>query len=97
MLVLPNRWIRNFLDQLAAENIPIITVEEAAVIGGFGSAVLEYYQQKEIEMPKVKILGVPDVYVEHGSINDQRKEVGLTPEGIADTVNKLISQKIQKA
>lgn len=85
------------LDQLAAENIPIITVEEAAVIGGFGSAVLEYYQQKEIEMPKVKILGVPDVYVEHGSINDQRKEVGLTPEGIADTVNKLISQKIQKA
>jgi 1-deoxy-D-xylulose-5-phosphate synthase len=85
------------LDQLADENIPLITVEEAAVIGGFGSAVLEYYQQKEIEMPKVKILGVPDIYVEHGSIDDQRREVGLTPEGIADTVNRFLSQKIQKA
>ncbi|MBH8585003.1 1-deoxy-D-xylulose-5-phosphate synthase [Thermoactinomyces sp. CICC 10520] len=85
------------LDQLADENIPLITVEEAAVIGGFGSAVLEYYQQKEIEMPKVKILGVPDIYVEHGCIDDQRREVGLTPEGIADTVNRFLSQKIQKA
>jgi 1-deoxy-D-xylulose-5-phosphate synthase len=85
------------LDQLAEENIPLITVEEAAVLGGFGSAVLEYYQQKEIDMPKVKILGVPDVYVEHGSIDDQRREVGLTPEGIADTVNRFLSQKIQKA
>jgi 1-deoxy-D-xylulose-5-phosphate synthase len=85
------------LDQLADENIPLITVEEAAVLGGFGSAVLEYFQQKEIDMPKVKILGVPDVYVEHGSIDDQRREVGLTPEGIADTVNRFLSQKIQKA
>ncbi|MBA4548549.1 1-deoxy-D-xylulose-5-phosphate synthase [Thermoactinomyces intermedius] len=85
------------LDQLVEENIPLITVEEAAVLGGFGSAVLEYYQQKEIDMPKVKILGVPDVYVEHGSIDDQRREVGLTPEGIADTVNRFLSQKIQKA
>jgi 1-deoxy-D-xylulose-5-phosphate synthase len=35
--------------------------------------------------------------VEHGSIDDQRREVGLTPEGIADTVNRFLSQKIQKA
>ncbi|MBA4600915.1 1-deoxy-D-xylulose-5-phosphate synthase [Thermoactinomyces mirandus] len=81
------------LDQLAAERIPVVTVEEAVVAGGFGSAVLEYYQEKEVYDLPVKIMGVPDVYVEHATIAEQRRETGLTAENIADAVNRLILQR----
>jgi 1-deoxy-D-xylulose-5-phosphate synthase len=87
----------DLLDRLAEERIPIVTVEEACIKGGFGSAVLEYYAEREISDMRIKILGVPDYYVEHGSIHDQLEEVGLTPDQIADTVNTFLSQKIQKA
>jgi 1-deoxy-D-xylulose-5-phosphate synthase len=87
----------DLLDRLAEERIPIVTVEEACIKGGFGSAVLEYYAEREISDMRIKILGVPDYYVEHGSIRDQLEEVGLTPDQIADTVNTFLSQKIQKA
>nr|WP_220185962.1 1-deoxy-D-xylulose-5-phosphate synthase [Paenactinomyces guangxiensis] len=85
------------LDQLARENLPIVTIEEGTIIGGFGSAVLEYYAQNNIVGMNIKTLGVPDIYVEHGSIRDQRREVGLTPEHIADTVNKFLPRKKQRA
>ncbi|MBH8596739.1 MULTISPECIES: 1-deoxy-D-xylulose-5-phosphate synthase [unclassified Thermoactinomyces] len=88
---------RELLDRLADEKIPIITLEEACIEGGFGSAVLEYFAAREISDIRIKILGVPDYYVEHGSIREQLEEVGLTPEQIADTVNTFLSQKIQKA
>ncbi|SEN22344.1 1-deoxy-D-xylulose-5-phosphate synthase [Lihuaxuella thermophila] len=77
------------LDQLAEERIPIVTIEEGTLVGGFGSAVLEYYAQNDVVGMKIKTIGIPDYYVEHGSIQDQRREVGLTPEQIADTVSKF--------
>lgn len=77
------------LDQLAEENIPIVTIEEGTIIGGFGSAVLEYYAQNHCIGMNIKTLGIPDYYVEHGSIQDQRRAVGLTSEQIADTVSKF--------
>ncbi len=83
----------DLLDQLAIERIPVVTVEEAVVTGGFGSAVLEYYQEKEVYDLPVKVMGIPDVYVEHGTIEEQRKEMGLTAEDIAETVNRLIIQR----
>jgi 1-deoxy-D-xylulose-5-phosphate synthase len=43
------------------------------------------------------VLGVPDYYVEHGSIAEQRAEVGLTPDAIAEEVRRHVAQKIQKA
>jgi 1-deoxy-D-xylulose-5-phosphate synthase len=85
------------LDELAVEGIPMITVEEGCVAGGFGSAVLEYYAEKEVHGLRIKVLGVPDYYVEHGSIEDQRAETGLTPQGIADAVFGLLAKNVQKA
>ncbi|MFD1422198.1 1-deoxy-D-xylulose-5-phosphate synthase [Laceyella tengchongensis] len=85
------------LDELAREQIPVFTVEEACIAGGFGSAVLEYYAAQEQVGMVVKVLGVPDYYVEHGSIAEQRAEVGLTPDAIAEEVRRHVAQKIQKA
>jgi 1-deoxy-D-xylulose-5-phosphate synthase len=77
------------LDRLAAEQIPIITIEEGTRIGGLGSAVLEYYAQHGISGLPLRMLGVPDYYVEHGSIAEQLREAGLTSQHIVETVNEM--------
>ena len=50
-----------------ARNIPIITVEESALQGGFGSAVLEFFNDQNLQA-KVKRIGIPDVFIEHGDV-----------------------------
>ncbi|EST56169.1 1-deoxy-D-xylulose-5-phosphate synthase [Brevibacillus panacihumi W25] len=71
------------LSRLAQEGYKIITVEEGAEMGGFGSAVVEYLAQAGYHDVPVQIVGVPDYFVEHGSVKEQRNEVGLTAENIA--------------
>jgi 1-deoxy-D-xylulose-5-phosphate synthase len=75
--------------------MPIVTIEEGTKIGGFGSAVLEFFAERNKEQ-SVSILGVPDYYVEHGSINEQRAEIGLTTEGIVQAAKKCCVPDIQK-
>ena len=61
----------------------IITVEENAIAGGFGSAVLEELAKAGIDGIKLKMLGIPDEYLEHAPQSVLRKELGLDAEGIA--------------
>lgn len=79
------------LNELGAENIPLVIVEEAALQGGFGSAVLEYMSSNRFNV-LVERIGIPDRYVEHGSVSALQNEVGLTESEIVDRV-KLISRK----
>jgi 1-deoxy-D-xylulose-5-phosphate synthase len=64
----------------------IITIEENALQGGFGSAVIEYLY--ELEMPQVRIrrIGVPDIFIEQGTQTELRKKYGLDEEGIYQAV-----------
>lgn len=59
----------------------IVTVEENAQIGGFGSAVLELMAQKELKKPALT-LGLPDHFIDHASPKIQRELVGLESEAI---------------
>jgi 1-deoxy-D-xylulose-5-phosphate synthase len=61
----------------------IITVEENALQGGFGSAVLELLFDNGLQDVKVKRLGIPDRYIEHGSQAQLRKDLGIDAAGIA--------------
>lgn len=88
---------RDLLLHLAKEGYHIITVEEGAVAGGFGSAVLEFYAAEGYHDMIVEIMGVPDEYVEHGSVSEQRREIGLTPERIAQKAINLWPRKRQRA
>jgi 1-deoxy-D-xylulose-5-phosphate synthase len=74
------------LSRLAQKGYKIITLEEGAEMGGFGSAVLEYYASAGYHDVPVQMVAVPDYFVEHGSVKEQRQEVGLTAENIADRV-----------
>ncbi len=60
----------------------IITVEENALQGGFGSAVLELLHDNNLQDVKVRRLGLPDHYIEQGNQAQLRKDVGIDAEGI---------------
>jgi 1-deoxy-D-xylulose-5-phosphate synthase len=60
----------------------IITVEENALQGGFGTAVLELLYDNNRQDVKVRRLGLPDHYIEQGSQAQLRKDVGIDAEGI---------------
>lgn len=79
------------LDELYAEGIPLVTLEEAVLKGGFGSAVLEHANEQEA-FPRVKRFGIPDWYIEHGGVNELLEEIGLLPGQIAEEVRAFVNQ-----
>lgn len=82
---------------LAKENMPIITLEEGSLAGGMGSAVLEFYSSHGIYDLHIKNMGVPDYFVEHGSIEQQRTEVGLSAERLIAEFHTILPRKRQRA
>jgi 1-deoxy-D-xylulose-5-phosphate synthase len=77
------------LIELADKGMQILTLEEGAVLGGFGSAVLEFYAAQNKHNVTVKPIGIPDYFVEHGSVKEQRIETGLTVEKIVEEIRGL--------
>ena len=72
------------LDEKVLERIKnnkIITLEENAIIGGFGSLVSDYYKNK-CENAEIFSFGIKDEFVSHGDIKSQMKDNGLTAENI---------------
>ncbi|HSZ72731.1 MAG TPA: transketolase C-terminal domain-containing protein, partial [Cytophagaceae bacterium] len=67
----------------------IITLEDGAIMGGFGSAVLEFMADNGYAA-KVIRLGIPDQFIEHGEQIQLHKECGFDPEGIAKAVQSLM-------
>lgn len=82
--------------KLAEEGKRILVLEESTEMGGFGSAVLEFYSRKGIYDVPVKIVGIPDIFVEHGSIEQQREEVGLTAERVATELRSMSPRKMKR-
>ncbi|AOT00047.1 MULTISPECIES: 1-deoxy-D-xylulose-5-phosphate synthase [Exiguobacterium] len=79
------------LNALYAEGIPLVTLEEAVLKGGFGSAVLEHANEQEA-FPRVKRFGIPDWYIEHGGVNELLEEIGLLPGQIAEEIRAFVNQ-----
>ncbi|MCC3373401.1 1-deoxy-D-xylulose-5-phosphate synthase [Cohnella sp. REN36] len=73
------------LMKLEQERIPMLVLEEGAESGGLGGAVLEFFALRDLH-PPVRIAGVPDRFIEHASIKEQRAEVGLTAEHVAGEI-----------
>lgn len=71
----------------------VVTVEENALLGGFGSAVLELLEEEGITGVRIKRLGIPDLFVEQGGQAQLRKDLGLDAEGIALSVENFLAAK----
>lgn len=78
------------LQNLASWVPVIVTVEDHAVLGGFGSAVLEALAAAGITGLRVECMGIPDRFIEHGTRDDLLAELGLCPEGIAARVREAV-------
>ncbi|WP_079476776.1 1-deoxy-D-xylulose-5-phosphate synthase [Marinococcus halophilus] len=81
------------LEELAEEGKPVLTVEEAALKGSFGSAVLEYMADHEHDSLPVRRMGIADYYVEHGSVPELYEELGLTSEKVVEKVMAMTSKE----
>jgi 1-deoxy-D-xylulose-5-phosphate synthase len=68
----------------------IITLEENSIIGGFGSAVMEALQKNEIYNVAVFCKGIPDEFIEHGTVEQLYKVIGLDNDSIKDFIKKVI-------
>jgi 1-deoxy-D-xylulose-5-phosphate synthase len=79
---------------LAARTPRILTVEEHAAAGGFGSAVSELLAERRAHA-EVEILGVPDEWVDHGTQKLWRHHFGLDAEGIAAAVRRRWPQLVR--
>ncbi len=71
----------------------ILTVEDGTVMGGFGSAVLEF-MAKHGYKNELRMLGIPDRLVEHGTLKELHRECGYDAAGIRDTVLEMMKDKV---
>jgi 1-deoxy-D-xylulose-5-phosphate synthase len=94
------RWAKpldlELLLELARSHDALVTVEEGALMGGAGSAVLEALQDAGITMPVLR-LGVPDVFTDHGDPNKILATLGLNAEGIEASVRHRFNGFLQAA
>jgi 1-deoxy-D-xylulose-5-phosphate synthase len=74
---------------------PLLVLEDHARTGGFGSAVLELAADRGLDSSNVRLLGLPDRFVAHGSRQGQLREVGLDADTLAATVLQMHHNRTQ--
>ncbi|MFM2387668.1 MAG: hypothetical protein RL660_2425 [Bacteroidota bacterium] len=89
------------IDEIALHNVGqnfkhVITVEDGTIVGGFGSAVLEFMAQHNYK-PNVQMLGIPDRLVEHGKPAELHRECGFDTQGIYEKVCEVLKVAEVKA
>lgn len=82
------------LHEIFSRYSKIITVEDGTVVGGFGSAVVEFMVANNYHA-QVKILGIPDRIVEHGTLKELHRECGYDANAIADALKEMMEEKVK--
>ena len=79
---------KTLLHEICKNHKTIITIEDGSIKGGFGSEVLEFVSEQAYQN-KVHILGIPDKFIEQGTVNNLQKIIGLDPESIANKIKEI--------
>jgi 1-deoxy-D-xylulose-5-phosphate synthase len=77
--------------ELAGKHGTLITIEENALQGGFGTAVLELLEEHGLSGTSVLRLGYPDSYIPQGEQHELRSMLGLDPAGISASIRSFLS------
>ncbi len=77
---------KSMLEEIARSGKKIFTMEEGVADGGFGSAVLEFFERENIHHVKVRRLALPDEFIEHGAREELLRKYHLTPDEVAATI-----------
>lgn len=78
----------SILTEVVSKELPVVTVEDGTVCGGLGSAVLEWLAAHGAKL-SVKVVGIPDRFVKHGTVAQLRHDCGIDADAIADAVKTI--------
>jgi 1-deoxy-D-xylulose-5-phosphate synthase len=81
------------LHEVFAKYTKIVTVEDGTVVGGFGSAVLEFMAAHQYNA-QVTMLGMPDAITEHGEQSELYAECGFDANSITKAIHQLLEMKL---
>jgi len=81
------------LHEIASKFSHIVTLEDGCIQGGFGSAVLEFFADNNYNI-RVKRLGIPDKFIEHGTQEELYDECGYGQKGIEEALEKAYQQQL---
>ena len=73
----------------------IVTIEEHSKLGGFGSAVLEMLAERGLAVP-VLTIGLPDEFIEHGTIQQLKERHGLAPAAVYERVRSFLGVRVKE-
>ncbi|PGS56151.1 1-deoxy-D-xylulose-5-phosphate synthase [Bacillus sp. AFS041924] len=81
------------LSDIFKDGKPILTIEEAVLQGGFGSAVLEFASSNKFQNVRVERIGIPDLFVEHGDVDKLLDEIHLTKDESVKKIREMVCNK----
>lgn len=98
--VVNSRFIKPLDEEMLASifgrKVPVLTIEEAVLQGGFGSAVLEYAHDNGHEGAVIDRMGIPDLFVEHGDVAELMDEIHLNSDEVVKKVKIRVKQNSQQ-
>lgn len=82
------------LHEVFAKHTKVITIEDGTIAGGFGSAILEFMALHQYKA-EVKMLGIPDRIVEHGTLKELHLECGYDVAGITTALREMVKENVR--
>jgi 1-deoxy-D-xylulose-5-phosphate synthase len=73
----------------------VVTMEEGALAGGFGAAVVEALNDQDVLVPVLR-LGIPDVLVDHASPDQSKQALGLTPPQMTERILERFAASLSR-
>ena len=80
------------LDHISTKFDKIVTIEENSLTGGFGSAILEYFNDKNYKNEILRI-GIPDKFIDHGTQSELHKQIEIDPAGIVSKITAFLKSE----
>jgi 1-deoxy-D-xylulose-5-phosphate synthase len=84
------------LIEILGSEMPILTIEEAVLQCGFGSAVLEFAFDHGYKGAHIDRMGIPDQFIEHGNVEKLLDEIGLTTEMTVEKIKNLAKLRVKR-
>jgi 1-deoxy-D-xylulose-5-phosphate synthase len=81
------------LHEVFSKYSKIITVEDGTIVGGFGSAILEFMAAHQYHA-ELRMLGIPDRLVEHGTLKELHRECGYDAQAIEELAREMMNVKV---
>ncbi|MBI5975320.1 1-deoxy-D-xylulose-5-phosphate synthase [Staphylococcus canis] len=79
----------DMLNDIGQSNLPVLTVEESMLNGGLGSQISNFLTDQGYQN-RIKRLGIDNIYIEHGDVNQILEDLGLSSASIAETAKSLL-------